>query len=159
MGSTIKTFCEQLAELDVGQYLKSGAFGESDLELALYDLSDLIEGEELTEALPFIFKFYEKHPNIELGNPGPLANLIEGSTTDYIPALLTSIESKPTYVTVNLLARVLNSNIADAEKTRFMSIIENVARSESVDKYARATAKEYMEHKALAWGTAQANIG
>ncbi len=157
MTPKIRTFCEQLALLDVEQYLNSGDFGASDLELILYDLSDMVEGEELGDALPNIFGFYEKHPNIELGNPGPLANLIEGSGADYIPALLTSIESKPTYVTVNLLARVANTDISESDKARFISIIERIAGDDSIDDFARATAKEYIEHKALAWGTEKAS--
>lgn len=156
MNSQVKTFCERLSCLDVEQYLKSGDFGASDLELALYDLSDMLEGEELGDVLPDIFGFYEKHPHIELGNLGPLANLVENSGTDYMSPLLTSIESKPTYVTVNLLARVINSDVSEADRERFISIIKNLASDDSIDAFARDTAKEYVEHKALTWGTEQA---
>lgn len=155
MNAQVHMFCERLSCLDVEQYLKSGDFGASDLELALYDLSDMVEGEELGDVLPKIFAFYEKHPHIEQGNLGPLANLVENSGTDYIPPLLTSIQSKPTYVTVNLLARVINSDVSEADRERFISIIKKLASDDSIDTFARATAKEYIEHKALTWGAEQ----
>ena len=59
-----KNFCEKLAALDVDHYLSSGPFGASDLELALFDLSDMIEGENLENVLIDIFSFYEKNPHI-----------------------------------------------------------------------------------------------
>jgi hypothetical protein len=155
MDSNSKTFCHKLATLDVAHYLNSGDFGASDLELALYDLSDMLEGQELGDTLADIFTFYEKYPNIELGTPGPLVTLIEGSSTDYLPALLASLESRPTYVTVNILARVINTDIDESEKTRFLAIIDAVANHADADESARATAKEYLEHRQLTWGSAQ----
>ena len=155
MDSNSKMFCHKLATLDVAHYLNSGDFGASDLELALYDLSDMLEGQELGDTLADIFTFYEKYPNIELGTPGPLVTLIEGSSTNYLPALLASLESRPTYVTVNILARVINTDIDESEKTRFLAIIDAVANHAGADESARATAKEYLEHRQLTWGSAQ----
>ena len=155
MDSNSKTFCHKLATLDVAHYLNSGDFGASDLELALYDLSDMLEGQELGDTLADIFTFYEKYPNIELGTPGPLVTLIEGSSTNYLPALLASLESRPTYVTVNILARVINTDIDESDKKRFLAIIDAVANHAGADESARATAKEYLEHRQLTWGSAQ----
>ena len=155
MDSNSKTFCQKLAALDVAHYLNSGDFGASDLELALYDLSDMLEGQELGDTLVDIFTFYEKYPNIELGAPGPLVTLIEGSSTDFLPTLLASLESRPTYVTVNILARVINTDIDESDKTRFLAIIDAVANNTGADESARATAKEYLEHRQLTWGSAQ----
>ena len=155
MNLNSKVFCNRLAELDVNHYLNSGDFGAADLELALYDLSDMLEGQELTDALADIFLFYEKHPDIELGNPGPLVTLMENSGVNYVPALLTSLESSPTYVTVNTLARVVNTDIDDADKVRFVAIIETIAKSTDANESAVATAKEYLEHRVLTWGRTQ----
>lgn len=155
MDSNSKTFCHKLAALDVNRYLSSGDFGASDLELALYDLSDMLEGQELGDTLADIFSFYEKHPNIEFGTPGPLVTLIERSSTNYLSALLTSLESRPTYVTVNILARVINTDIDESDKTRFLAIIDAIAKNADADEFARATAKEYLEHRELTWGSAK----
>jgi hypothetical protein len=152
MASNSKMFCDRLAALDVNHYLTSGHFGASDLELALYDLSDMMEGQNLEHTLTDIFSFYEKNPDIELGTPGPLVNLIESSGADYVPALLASLESSPTYVTINVLARVINNDIEDSDKIRFIAIIETVANSVGANKFAVAAAKEYLEHRALVWG-------
>jgi hypothetical protein len=156
MDSNSKVFCNSLAALDVNHYLSSGDFGTADLELALYDLSDMLEGQELTDVLAEIFRFYEKHPDIELGNPGPLVTLMENSGINYVPELLTSLESSPTYVTVNTLARIINTDIDDADKVRFVAIIEAIAKSTDGNESAIATAKEYLEHRALTWGKTQA---
>ncbi len=156
MDSNSKVFCNSLAALDVNHYLSSGDFGTADLELALYDLSDMLEGQELTDVLAEIFRFYEKHPDIELGNPGPLVTLMENSGINYVPALLTSLESSPTYVTVNMLARVVNTDINDADRARYLGIINVIAHSAEADEAAVAAAKEYLEHRALTWGETRA---
>jgi hypothetical protein len=158
MTSNSKNFCEELAALNIDDYLSSGPFGASDLELALYDLSDMMEGENLEDVLVDIFNFYEKHPAIEKGTPGPLVNLIERSSVDYIPALLASLESNPTYVTVNVLARVINGDIGDADKTLFIGIIDRVANNANANKFAIATAKEYLEHRVLKWDGAGVKV-
>lgn len=155
MDSNKKTFCDKLATLDVNHYLSSGDFGASDLELALYDLSDMLEGQELSDILADIFSFYEKHPNVELGTPGPLVTLMENASTDYLPALITSVESRPTYVTVNILARVINTDIDESDKARFLAIIDAIANNADADEFAKATSKEYLEHRGLTWGEGQ----
>ncbi|MFT7490424.1 MAG: hypothetical protein ACI80S_000005 [Pseudohongiellaceae bacterium] len=151
-----KMFCDSLAAVDVEGCLNSGNFGTADLELALYDLSDMLEGQELSDVLADIFGFYEKHPKIELGSPGPLATLVENSSKTYVPALLTSLGSKPTYVTVNMLARVVNTDINDADRARYLGIINVIAHSAEADEAAVAAAKEYLEHRALTWGETRA---
>ena len=156
MDSNSKVFCDNLAALDVEGCLNSGNFGAADLELALYDLSDMLEGQELSDVLADIFGFYEKYPNIELGGPGPLATLVENSNKTYVPALLTSLGSSPTYVTVNMLARVVNTDISDLDRARYLDIIDVIAHSAEADEAAVATAKEYLEHRALNWGEARA---
>lgn len=156
MDSNSKVFCDRLATLDVEHYLSSGDFGSADLELALYDLSDMMEGHELSDVLVNIFRFYEKHPEIELGNPGPLVTLMENSSTNYLPALLASLESSPTYVTVNTLARIVNTDIDSAKKAQLVAVIEAIANSAEANESAVATAKEYIEHRALLWAGTQA---
>jgi hypothetical protein len=158
MTSNSKIFCDKLAALDVNEYLSSGAFGKSDLELALYDLSDMMEGENVEDVIEDIFGFYERNPEIEIGVSGPLVNLIERSGVDYVPALVASLKSKPTFVTLNVLARAINSDIDDKDKTLFIDIIDTVANDAGANKFAIATAKEYLEHRALHWGEAQADI-
>jgi hypothetical protein len=155
MDSNSKVFCDSLVALDVNHYLSSGDFGTADLELALYDLSDMLEGQELSDVLADIFRFYEKYPDIELGNPGPLVTLMENSGINYVPALLTSLESKPTYVTVNILARVVNTDIDNVDKVRYLAIIDAIAKSTDANESAIASAKEYLEHRALTWGGTQ----
>jgi hypothetical protein len=155
MDSNSKVFCDGLAALDVSYYLNSGDFGAADLELALYDLSDMLEGQELSDVLADVFRFYEKHPDIELGNPGPLVTLMENSGINYVPTLLTSLESSPTYVTVNTLARVVNTDISDADKLHYLAIIRAIANSSSANESAIATAREYLEHRALTWGATE----
>ena len=74
-----------------------------------------------------------------------------------MPALLTSLKSCPTCVTLNVLARVINNDIDESDKALYIGLIDSVSKNTSADKFAIATAKEYLEHRALSWGEAGLN--
>ncbi|MBL4773440.1 MAG: hypothetical protein JKX98_07515, partial [Alcanivoracaceae bacterium] len=83
---------------------------ESDgLIFDLNDLVDLLEGEnEITLIYDTVFRFFEKYPDADIGNPGPLVHLLERHYPDYVPTLITSVEQKPRYSSIIMLHRIMN---------------------------------------------------
>ena len=138
MQRNIAQFCNALENLNPE---------ESDGLIAdLYDLVDILEGEnEITPIYEPIFRFLEKYPDADIGNPGPLVHLLESHYPDYLPTLLVSVEQAPTYNSLVMLHRIMNSELPKEDRARYLSLLKAVADSNTADKITKENAKECYE--------------
>ncbi len=139
MAITIEKFCTGLEEF---------SFESEDITADLYELTDLLESEESISAVyDPIFSFLEKHPEANVLSLEPLVYLLERSYPEYIHKLIESLRSKPTAITVNLLARVLNMSVSEDNKSDYIEILQFIADDDGIDKLASQEAAEYFKHQ------------
>ena len=93
MKSNITQFCNALDSLNPEK--SDGLISD------LYDLVDLLEGvNKISLIYDPVFRFFEKYPDADIGNPGLLVHLLERHYPDYVPTLIASVERIPTYNSV-----------------------------------------------------------
>ena len=98
----------------------------------LYEITDNFDGIEAPEkAVPRMFALLEKFPDAELGTPGPLVHCIE-SVDGYESQLIESIHRRPTYLTVWMVNRRLNSTLTEEERTTFLEILNAVSKNKAL---------------------------
>ena len=117
--------------------------GEADTEQMYGFIDNLKKLSNQREAIPSIFKFIEEHFDKYLGAPGPLVQFIE-QEVDYIEELQTSIERKPTSLTVWMINRMLNGEVI-AQREFWLSKLSGVSNHPDVDSETRKSAEEFIE--------------
>jgi hypothetical protein len=138
MKNNITQFCNALERLDPEK--PDGVIDD------LYDLVDLLEGvNEISLIYDPVFRFLEKHPNADIGNPGPLVHLLECHYPDYVPTLIASIEQKPTYNSVVMLHRIMNSELSKEDQSKYLALLKTIADSNTADKMTKENAQEIFE--------------
>ncbi len=138
MQSNVTQFCNALDNLDPE---------ESDGLIAdLYDLVDLLENEnEISLIYESVFRFIEKYPDADIGNPGPLVHFLEAHYPDYVPTLVASVEQKPTYNSVVMLHRIMNSKLSKEDYLRYLALLKAAADSNTADEITKDNAQELYE--------------
>ncbi len=112
----------------------------------LYDLLEPIrEATDIRPTYDSIFRFIERYPDADLGNPGPLIHFIEKSYPDYVPHLLASLNTYPTYYSVMLLHRILHLDLPTPERQSYLSILKQLSKSETINQDASAIAREFYD--------------
>src|SRR5262245_42760781 len=83
--------------------------------LRLNDLcQEIAAAEDRASAIRPILRFMERHPDDDLGAPGPFVHLLE-KLPGYEPELLVSVRKAPTALTVWMLNRIINVSREDAK--------------------------------------------
>ncbi len=117
-------------------------FLDHEIELEqLYCFTDALEQDQhkKRDAIPAIFKFFESHPDKDLGSPGPLVHFLE-EENDYLSELEQSVLRKPTDLTVWMINRILNG--ADSkERGRWLAILDKIINNSNADIEARESAR------------------
>ena len=140
MEEQVQKFCKQLSVLEPD---KSDA-----LQADLYDLVDLLdEDKDISPVYRSVFSFFENYPEADVGNPGPLVHLLERKYPDYMEELLESLETKPAYITVFMLSRILNSVLLENDRARYMSLLQKISESKTAHDMAIQIAKETYEYQ------------
>jgi hypothetical protein len=138
MQSNITKFCNALDNLDPEK--SDGLIAD------LYDLVDLLEGEnEITSIYESVFRFLEKYPEADIGNPGPLVHLLECHYPSYVPVLIVSVEQSPTYNTVIMLHRIMNSKLSREDRSRYLALLKAAADNDTADEITKENAQELYE--------------
>lgn len=133
MKSNITKFCNALDRLDPEK--SDGLISD------LYDLVDLLEDvNEISLIYNPVFRFLEKYPSADIGNPGPLVHLLERHYPDYVPKLIVSIEQKPTYNSIIMLHRIMNSELSREDKLNYLALLKTVADCNSADIMTKESA-------------------
>jgi hypothetical protein len=92
-----------------------------DLVGDLYDITDpLREDSSARQFLEAMLQFMESHPEADFGAPGPLVSIIEQHRGFYENLLAQSIARAPMYATLNMVNRILNSGLEDAERVKWL---------------------------------------
>jgi hypothetical protein len=90
------------------------------------------------QAILAMFGLLERFPDADLGNPGPVVHELE-AIAGYEPQLIESLHRQPTYLTVWMVNRILNSDLPDPEQAMWLAEL-NAARqhpksSDSTNKW------------------------
>jgi hypothetical protein len=118
------------------------------LEYELYQITGPIEDlENIDEAIAPIFEFFETYPDADFGSPGPLVHLLEKHPGRYETKLEASMRRKPTPHPIWMVNRLLNSNLSDAERQRWMTLMRSVLDHPHATESARSNAEMFLEHQ------------
>ena len=102
--------------------------------------------EEKERHYEVIFRFMEEHPQADFGAPGPIVHAME-ELGGYEEALAESIMRRPIPHTLWMVSRILNSDLAPAERQRWLGELRRVATDPNASADARAEASELLEHQ------------
>jgi hypothetical protein len=133
---------------EVQQKLSEVTFnsGEADVE-AMYDLVDqLRELKNPREFVPHFFKWFEENSQFDLGSPGPFVHFIE-EKIDYVELLASSIERKPTIITVWMANRIANSKTDKNELNYWINLLRTASSHSLADQDALDSALEFMKYQ------------
>lgn len=91
-----------------------------------------------------IFQFMEEHPDADFGSPGPIVHTME-KLGGYEDALVQSLGRKPIPLTVWMVNRILNDDLAPSERERWLDVLRGVAENPNASDEARAEAMDFLE--------------
>jgi hypothetical protein len=112
----------------------------------LYDLVGSVQQDVLpADTLAAIYQYFERHPNADHGAPGPLVHLLERHSGGYEGLLSESVKRKPTYMTLWMVNRILNSDVDEAGRAYWAGLLQGVATNSAIDERLRSLADEYLQ--------------
>jgi hypothetical protein len=94
-----------------------------------------------------IFKFFEANPLADTGAPGTLVHLVERFYPSYKGRLLASLPQRPSCTGVDMVNRILNSTLPEAERAEYMVALEEVSNQDGLPKMIRGLAAQYIERR------------
>ena len=140
MEDKLEQFCSELKKLDPE--------GSDGLVADLYDLVELIdEKDDISSVFETVFKFFEDYPDADVGNPGPLVHMMERRYPNYMFALLNSVRNNPTYMSVFMLNRVLNSDLSSEKRENYLELLKAAAFGDSEDEIMKENAQELYQYQ------------
>jgi len=103
-------------------------------------LADRMNAENVgLESLEPILRFMEQQPSCDFGTPGPLTHYMEGFYGNgYEDKLVESIERKPTFQTIWMLNRVINSTRNLELREKFGTVLERARYNPDVEDELRS---------------------
>ena len=111
---------------------------------ALLEDFSAIQGRE--RAMSALFGLLERHPDAEIGNPGPITHELE-EIAGYRPCLKASLARVPTCKTVEMVNRILNSKLSAQERNEWMLELQHALKHPLSTEAARRTASFFIEHQ------------
>ena len=104
---------------NINEFIPSGN-ESADLD-SLYSLTDSIEDKNNKDIKYALIQILEKYPDAELGSPGPIVHLLEGSEiSEHIELLSASIKRKPTVMTIWMAERCLRTELSIKNKDKLL---------------------------------------
>lgn len=112
-----------------------------------YQLTDKWSAEpDAYKAVDPILAFLEKHPEVDVGSPGPLVHFVEKFYGDkYEAKLLESLSRKPTAHTVWMLNRIINGVKDPAQRQPYIEAMSDAKNHPLADSSAREQAVHFLE--------------
>jgi hypothetical protein len=96
--------------------------------------------------IPAMFSVTERCATADLGTPGPLVHCLESLGYEaYLPQLLDSVRRQPTYLTVWMVNRILNSDIPDKHRKQLLDLLESVVANPAASPTEVEQAKRFLE--------------
>lgn len=72
-----------------------------------------------------------------------LVHLLESHYPDYVPTLIVSIEQNPTYSSLIMLHRIMNSELSKEDQSRYLALLKTVADNSTADEITKENAQEF----------------
>lgn len=98
-------------------------------------------------AIAPIFHFFESYPDADFGTPGPLMHLLAKHQGCYELELEASLRRKPAPHPVWMANRLLNSNLTEKERQRWIALLKMVLTHPGATESARSNAELFLEHQ------------
>ena len=112
----------------------------------LDELTDAVmELPEPERAIPEMFAFMERLPDVDLGSPGPLVHTLE--RMDYTTELVASLHRRPTALSVWMVNRILNSSLSPEQRQFFLDLLASVAEHPAANESARDQAEHFIHYQ------------
>jgi hypothetical protein len=126
------------------------AFNSDDPEADLTELLDTLLSEATAAEVSLhtfeaAFRFFERHPMCDFGSPGPLVHWLEQAYPQYISALLSSIERRPTEPTLWMASRILNAQIDASTREKLVAALRTAAQRTDIEASTNAYANEWLQ--------------
>lgn len=116
----------------------------------LYRLYQLFEGfrslPDRHRAALAMFSLLERFPDAEFGSPGPLVHELE-AIPGYVPLLRGSVRRQPTYHTVWMVNRLLNTKLPSDQRESWLSELRAALEHPLASEQTRRSAEEFLEHQ------------
>jgi hypothetical protein len=93
-----------------------------------------------------ILGLIERHPEAELGTPGPLVHELE-AIPGYQPFLRESVLRQPTNLSVWMVNRILNSEISTGARSGWLDVLRTVLTHPLASKESQLAASDFLEHQ------------
>lgn len=113
--------------------------------LEIDTLIEQVNPEDLDLCFTPIFKYFEAYAEYDFGAPGTLVHFLESGYPRYMPELRKSLERRPSYNSVLMVNRILNSNLESSERQELMSTLTQVQKREEVCGAVRSLATMFVE--------------
>lgn len=110
-------------------------------------LLEQYENEDYEPLIPAILSFFEKHPVDDCGAPGTLVHLIENYYPNYVPQLIESVNRRPTYNTILMINRILNSELTSQQRQELMRLLNNIKSDQKLESELRNEAADFIEYQ------------
>ena len=94
-----------------------------------------------------IFDYFKMHPESDMGAPGSLIHHVEHYDPNYIPALLHDAKISPSYNSILMVNRILNSELTDDDRLEMMGILRQTANAKHVPEIVCELASELLEYQ------------
>jgi hypothetical protein len=94
-----------------------------------------------------VFAFFEAHPLDDMGAPGTLVHLTEEFYPRYTERLLDSLRTRPSYNAILMTNRILNGQLSDHERSKYMSALVEAAKTPDLPKILRDLAHRFLERR------------
>ena len=97
-------------------------------------------------AMPAMFSLLERFPEAQFGSPGPLGHELE-AIPGYEPLLKESLAKQPTALTVWMVNRILNSNLALKDRKTWLDTLHSAAKHPHAPPFVRESALHFIERQ------------
>ena len=95
----------------------------------LYEILDGVSAlPDRSDLVPALFDVLERYPDADFGSPGPIVHALE-SIAPFSKELAMSLMRQPTRSTVDMVGRILNSNISAPDRAFWSAQLESVRRN------------------------------
>jgi hypothetical protein len=114
----------------------------------LYDLTEKLSlNSDAFNAVQPILLLIEKYSTVDFGNPGPLIHFIESFYDKYVPLLFSSLERKPTYLTIWMLNRIINGETDHSKRTDYINRLQKLREHNLMTEELIAEVDDFVKHQ------------
>jgi hypothetical protein len=139
----LQAFVQKLALID--PYVDG--FEQHDIEIQMDELIESLPADNQQAVIPAIFQFFEKYPLNYLGLPGTFTHFIEDFWPSYEAILLASLARQPSFTTIQMVNRILNSKLSIAKRKKYTLALQQVAANKLIAPELSAEAQDLLDYQ------------